>query len=239
VAADRAQVGDAGDPTPVRPAFAHRPARHGLIGPFGARQIAAALGAVALVAFVVAIVTAPLGSPVAGTPPDPRATAYAIAAPTEGLRAGDRAPELTIARSDGSTFTLTDLDGRPVSLASLRGKAVWIDFWASWCPPCQAETPVIRAANRAYRDRGLAIIAISVQESSVDDVRAYARTYDLGYTVAADLAGDIFRLYRVYALPTQFFIDPDGVIRSVVQGPLDAASAARQVEAILPGTAVK
>jgi len=195
------------------------------------------LGVVVVVAIVVAAVTAPLASTAGGTPPDPRATPYLIAAPTAGLRPGDLAPELAVTRPDGSSFTLTDLDGRPVSLAALRGKAVWIDFWASWCPPCQAETPVIRDTYRTYRERGLEVVAISVQESSADDVRAYARRYDLGYTVAADLAGDIFRLYRVYALPTQFFVGPDGVIRSVVQGPLDAASAASHVEAILPAAA--
>ena len=58
--------------------------------------------------------------------------------------------------------------------------------------------------------------------------------YGLGYRVAADLAGDIFHLYRVYALPTQFFIDPDGRISSIVQGPLDLPGAAAQIEPILP-----
>ena len=222
------------DPADDRPGFVHRPPRHGLIGPFGARQIASGLVAVILVAIVLGAVTSPLGSPGSTAPPDPRATAYLIGDPTEGLHPGDRAPEFTVTRADWTTFGLVDLAGRAVRLADLRGKGVWIDFWASWCPPCQAETPVLRDAYRAYRDRGLEIVGISVQESSVDDVRAYAEHYGLSYTVAADLAGDIFHLYRVYALPTQFFVDPDGVIRSVVQGPLDAAGAAAHVEAILP-----
>jgi peroxiredoxin len=85
-----------------------------------------------------------------------------------------------------------------------------------------------------YRDKGLVVLGISVQESNAADVKAYADKYDLGYRVAADLSGDIFHLYRVYALPTQFFIDPGGRITSVVQGPLDVPSARAQVEAILP-----
>jgi peroxiredoxin len=77
-------------------------------------------------------------------------------------------------------------------------------------------------------------VGISVQETNAADVAAYANRYGLGYTVAADLSADIFHRYGVYALPTQYFIGPDGIIRAVVQGPMDMASAARQVEAILP-----
>lgn len=165
---------------------------------------------------------------------DPAATPYLVGAPTEGLRPGDLAPELATTLEDGGAFVLRDLDGAVVSLADLRGKAVWIDFWASWCPPCQAETPVIREAYARYRDRGLEVIAISVQESSAADVRAYAERYALEHTVAADLTGEIFRLYRVYALPTQFFIRPDGVIDRIVQGPMTSTSAAAAIEAILP-----
>jgi peroxiredoxin len=229
--------GDAGRGTTARPAFSHRPGRHGLIGPFTARQLALGLAVVVGAAVLLVAVNTPLGSASGSGPPDPRATPFLIAGATEGLHPGEVAPDFTTTRSDGSTFRLTDLDGRPISLASLKGKAVWLDFWASWCPPCQAEMPVLRRIDAEYRDRGLAIVAVSVQESSVDDVRAYAQRYDLRYTISADLSGDVFRLYRVYALPTQFFIGPDGIIRSVVQGPLDEAAAAMQVEAILPKTA--
>jgi peroxiredoxin len=219
---------------PATPAFTHQAQKHGFIGPFGARQIA--MGALLVAAVVVALValTSPLGNTGALAKPDPRPTPFLIGPAAQGLAIGAIAPEFSTQRADGSTFRLTDLDGKPVSLADLRGKAVWINFWASWCPPCQAETPVLRQTAATYRDRGLAVVGISVQETNADDVRAYALKYSLGYTVAADLSGDIFHLYRVYALPTQFFIDPQGRISSIVQGPLDAESAAAHVEAILP-----
>jgi peroxiredoxin len=139
----------------------------------------------------------------------------------EGLRVGDLAPELQVAGADGGPAPLLDLSGAPVRLADLRGHPVWISFWASWCPPCQDETPVLRDTFNAYRDRGLALVAVSVQESTVDDVRAYAAKYGLDYTIAADLAGDVFRRYRIYGLPTQVFLDASGIIRAVVQGPVD------------------
>ena len=142
--------------------------------------------------------TAPLGTVgAAAGPADPRPTPYLIGPPTEGLRVGDLAPEFSVQRNDGSTFQLTDLDGQPVRMADLAGRAVWVNFWASWCPPCQAETPILRELDREYRDRGLSIVGISVQETSAADVATYVDRYSLGYTIAADLDGDIFRKYRV------------------------------------------
>ncbi len=219
---------------PPTPTFVHKVPRKGLIGPFGGRQIAGGLLIVALVAVGLAAVTAPIGSARTSTQPNPKPTPYRIGPVAEGLHVGDQAPELSTTRSDGTTFQLTDLHGKPVRLADLRGKAVWVNFWASWCPPCQAETPVLRQMDEAYGTRGLEIVGISVQESSAADVAAYAQKYDLGYTIAADLAGDIFHLYKVYALPTQFFIDTSGRIAAVVQGPMDQADASAQIEAILP-----
>ena len=61
-----------------------------------------------------------------------------------------------------------------------------MNFWASWCPPCQQETPVLRDTYAAYHDQGLEVIGISVQETNEADVGAYATKYSLGYTVAAD-----------------------------------------------------
>ena len=202
-------------------------ARRGVVGPFTARQLAGALLVVVAAAAVLLVATRPLVGPVASpTPADPRATQYVIGSAGEGLRVGDRAPELEVAGPDGSPAPLLDLDGNPVRLADLRGRPVWINFWASWCPPCQAETPTIRDTAEAYAPQGLAVIGISVQEATEDDVRAYAETYGLTYTIAADLAGDVFRRYQVYGLPTQYFLDEEGILRSIVQGPVTPASAA-------------
>ena len=125
---------------------------------------------------------------------------------------------------DGSTYQLTDLKGNPIRLADLRGKAVWINFWTTWCPPCQSEVPILRDVSERYRDRGLELIAISVQETSPADVQAYADRYQLGYTIGFDGSGEIFHEYKAYGLPTQVFIDPNGVIQSIVGAPLDEAA---------------
>jgi cytochrome c biogenesis protein CcmG, thiol:disulfide interchange protein DsbE len=218
-----------------RPEFIHRRERHGLIGPFGGRQLAILAVAVVVVAVGLVVVTTPLGRTGPPSPNDPKATQYVFDPKASiGVRPGEIAPELSVPLPDGTTYQLTDLDGQPVRLADLRGKAVWINFWASWCPPCQSETPVIRDLAERYASRGLDVIGISVQETSLDDVRAYATRYQLGYTIATDLSGYIFRLYRPPGLPTQVFIGPDGAIRSVVLAPLTEADATAQIEAILP-----
>jgi cytochrome c biogenesis protein CcmG/thiol:disulfide interchange protein DsbE len=219
-----------------RPAFSHRRERHGLVGPFSGRQLLAG-GAAILVAIVLLVaITTPLGNTANGPATvDPRATAYLIASPPPiGLHVGDAAPEFTVPADDGSTYQLTDLDGRPIRLADLRGKAVWINFFTTWCPPCQAEVPILREMAERYRDGGLELVAISVQETSPADVAAYASTYQLPYTIGFDGSGKVFHEYKAYGLPTQVFIDPNGTIANVIGAPLDEAGAAAQIERILP-----
>jgi peroxiredoxin len=220
----------------ARPEFSHRPERHGVVGPFSGRQLVVAFASIVVAVVVLVGITTPLngGSGGPGTV-DPRATSYLIGSPPpEGLRVGATAPELAVPLANGSTYQLTDLEGRPIRLADLRGKAVWINFWTTWCPPCQSEVPILRDVSERYRDRGLELIAISVQETSPADVRAYAERYQLGYTIGFDGSGEIFHEYKAYGLPTQVFIDPNGVIQSIVGAPLDEAGAIAHVEAILP-----
>jgi peroxiredoxin len=195
------------------------------------------------VAFVV-IVLAAIGLVVATTPlgpgsgislNNPEPTQYVITpGVTNGLKVGEVPPELALIGADGSQAPLMSLDGQPIRLADLRGKAVWINFFASWCPPCQSETPVLRDIADRYRDRGLEVIGVSVQESSPDNVRAYAQKYQLDYTIGADSRGSIYNAYRLRGIPTSFFIGPEGAIHAIVNGPLSEAGADRQVLALLP-----
>ena len=215
------------DPQPA----ARAPVRRRGVGPFSLRQVTIAILVVMATAIGVTLATVPLGNVAPGLPvPEP--SAYLPGTPLPGLKLGDLAPELIVER-DGRQLQLTDLDGNPVRLADLRGRAVWINFWASWCPPCQFETPTVRSIDQRYRDRGLSIVAIQVQQT-VQAGRDYAARYELEYTIGADVTGDFFHLYRGFALPTQFFIDPDGRIRQIVNGPLTEERAVSIVEALLP-----
>jgi len=213
------------------PAPPARPFRRRGVGPFSLRQVTIAILAVMGTAIVLTLATVPLGSTEPGLPvPDP--SAFLIGSPIPGLGIGEVAPELEGDSSDGHV-QLADLNGTPIRLADLRGKAVWINFWASWCPPCQFETPTVRAMHEKYHDRGLVIVAVQVQQT-VQAGRDYATRYGLAYTIGADVTGAIFHTYHVFALPTQFFIDPDGVLRQVVNGPLSETRASQLIESILP-----
>ena len=208
-----------------------RPVRRRGVGPFSLRQVTLAILIVMGTAIVLTLATVPLGSTEPGLPvPDP--SAFLIGQPIPGLDIGNLAPEL---EGDGPNgrVQLTDLNGNPIRLADLRGKAVWINFWASWCPPCQFETPIVRAIDAKYRDRGLVIVAVQVQQT-VEAGRDYARRYGLDYTIGADVTGAVFHTYHVFALPTQFFIDSNGVLRQIVNGPLSETRASQLIESILP-----
>jgi peroxiredoxin len=82
------------------------------------------------------------------------------------------------------------------------------------------------------------VIGVSVQESSPDNVRAYAQKYQLDYTIGADSRGSIYNAYRLRGIPTSFFIGPEGAIHAIVNGPLSEAGAERQVQALLPAEVV-
>ena len=166
---------------------------------------------------------------------DPTATFYPLSLGAEGLEVGATAPGFS-GQDGGQNVDVRDLDGRPISLADLRGRPVWIVFWASWCPPCQQETPDLRAVFDEHRSEGLAVIAVSIQEPA-DAVRAYVERYSLDYTVALDSSGAIARTYEVFGIPTHYFVDRSGVIRDRSFGPLTRAEMERRLTAILPGGA--
>lgn len=212
-----------GDPVP-RPA---QPVANGprassagsrrLIGPFTARQIGLINAVVVGTALILLVVTRPITDE-STSQTVPGASFYRIAAETQGLQVGQRAPDF-VGQNGDQEVRLTDLDGQEIRLADLAGHPVWVVFWATWCPPCQQETPDIRAAFEANRDAGLVVVAVDVQEPT-DTVRQYAERYGLTYRIGIDTYAAIMKTYGVFGLPTHYFIDRQGVIRDRYFGPL-------------------
>jgi cytochrome c biogenesis protein CcmG/thiol:disulfide interchange protein DsbE len=111
-------------------------------------------------------------------------------------------------------FTLTAFDGSPVSLEAWRGKVVVVNFWASWCKPaCYDEAPVLERAWRTYRDRGLVVVGVDMQDTP-EAARAFIRQFELSFPNAPDDGGKVAVEYGVYGVPETFFVDRTGTIRA-------------------------
>jgi thiol-disulfide isomerase/thioredoxin len=108
-------------------------------------------------------------------------------------------------------FTLQDLNGKSVSLSGLRGKTVLLEFWATWCPPCRASVPDIEKIHLAYKDKGVVVLAVSVDDDGWDGVRTFVRQNGITYTV---LQGneEVMVKYQVRSIPMLLIVDREGVV---------------------------
>ncbi|HYR05825.1 MAG TPA: TlpA disulfide reductase family protein [Gallionella sp.] len=114
----------------------------------------------------------------------------------------------------------SDVGGAPRTLADYRGKVVLLNFWATWCPPCQREMPSLERLRAKMADRPLEIVAVSSAETP-DEVRAYLSKMKLGFPVLLDTDSSNTRRWKVFALPTTFVLDAEGRVRHVLTGPAD------------------
>ena len=138
-----------------------------------------------------------------------------------GVRAGDVAP----------TWSDPLVSGTTLSFASLKGSPVYLNFFASWCPPCNVETPWIEALQRRYASQGLHVVGID-EEENASTARTFAQKYHLTYPVVVD-ANTLESLYHINGLPVHVFIRRDGTIYENVAGEMSQAEIAAAVKAIL------
>ncbi len=137
------------------------------------------------------------------------AVILALSLPALALEEGQPAPD----------FTLPDIqEGKPaITLAELRGKTVYVDFWASWCAPCLRSMPLINELYAQYRDQDFEVIAINVDDP-IEDGREFLLDTPLDYLIAADTKNEVLEQYGVRGMPTSFLIDSEGIVRMVHMG---------------------
>ncbi|MBV7332601.1 TlpA family protein disulfide reductase [Chloroflexi bacterium TSY] len=127
-------------------------------------------------------------------------------------RTGHPAPE----------FTLTTLDGDVVNLSDFRGQPVILNFWASWCGPCRVEMPDLQETYDTHSEDGVVVLGINLtrRENSLDDVPAFIDEFGLTFPIVLDEEGEVAKLYQVRGQPASAFIDANGVVQTMWQGPV-------------------
>jgi len=114
-------------------------------------------------------------------------------------------------------LALKDLNGKTHKLEDYRGKAVMVQFWATWCPPCLKEMPAMQRLEKKMAGKPFAILAVNMGETD-KDVSEFVNRMKIGFTVLMDEEGNGVGAWKVFVAPSTFLVDPQGNIRYTLQG---------------------
>jgi cytochrome c biogenesis protein CcmG/thiol:disulfide interchange protein DsbE len=150
-----------------------------------------------------------------------RSTAGKIPAPQQGFLAPD--------------FALKTPTGDPIQLSDLRGQALLINLWATWCPPCRSEMQTIEKVYTEYKDKGFTVLAINMTYQ--DDplaIMPFVNEQGLSFPILLDETSEVAKVFQMRSLPSSFFVDRNGIIHEVViGGPMTEALLRTRIEDIL------
>ena len=134
---------------------------------------------------------------------------------------------LAIVRFDekikAQNFILQDLNGNKVSMEDYRGKIVFLNFWATWCPPCRVEMPSMEKLYNEFKSKDFTILAIDLQEDAAT-VKTFKEQYKLNFPILLDSDGSVALIYGAMSIPTTYLIDRDGYLLGGALGPRDWAT---------------
>jgi cytochrome c biogenesis protein CcmG/thiol:disulfide interchange protein DsbE len=129
----------------------------------------------------------------------------------------------------------TTLDGQPFDLAALRGRPVFINFWASWCVPCRSEFPLLSAMAQEHSRDGLVIVGV-LSDDDPEAARTFVAQYHASWQTVIDSDGSMKLAYQVAAQPQSYFVDKAGILRSIQIGEIIQADFERQFRLISGGS---
>lgn len=139
------------------------------------------------------------------------------------LKVGDQAPD----------FVLEDMEGNKHRLSDYEGQGVFLNFWGTWCKPCEKEMPYMNNQYKEFKDKGVQVLAVNVSESKFL-VNRFISKHGLEFPVVIDKNGDVLNAYGVDPLPTTFLINPDGKVERVLTGTMTEEDVKKYMESIQP-----
>lgn len=150
-------------------------------------------------------------------------------------------PQKSLCDETAPDFTLTlfpeyrgGFSGDTLALADLKGKGVVLNFWASWCKPCEEEAAALEAAWRRYKDQGIVFVGVDYLDQD-PAAKRYLQKFNITYPNGPDLASKIAKRYAIRGVPETFFIDPQGKIVGCRKiGPLTDAELKQRIAQIMP-----
>lgn len=133
-------------------------------------------------------------------------------------------------------FTLPNLNGEEISLESFRGKAVLMNFWATWCGPCRHEMPSLEALYQKYKDRGFVVLGVSVDDEGWEPIRGFLKAVPVSFPIVLDKEQKVTETYETFRIPETYLINPKGEIAGKIVGPQDYSQEVffKKIERILP-----
>jgi len=138
-------------------------------------------------------------------------TGIAVSNDKNGIAVGEKAPD----------FQVETIDGKKVKLSDYRGKKVFLNFWATWCPPCKAEMPHMQSFYKE-KPENVEVLAVNLEESA-SKAKDFADQYRLDFPVLLDRSGAVAEIYDIYTIPTTYVLNEDGTVHQKVIGPMDEA----------------
>lgn len=140
---------------------------------------------------------------------------------------GDEAPDFELTQINENN------EEEKIRLSELKGKGVMLNFWATYCAPCEAEMPFMQSLYPEYKDKGIEIVAVNLDQNELV-IHQFIEKYDLTFPVPHDTKSEVMDLYKIGPIPSTIFITPDGEIDDIVAGALTLDKLEEHFKRILP-----